>query len=100
MGLGAATPGVGTVTFSKDSVDIEVFSVDWTKALEPGETILSCAFTVQSGIALASSYFSGKISYGWISGGMLGSMYVVEATATTSLGLTYQKDLIIDVRYN
>jgi len=100
MGLGVATPGVGTVTFYKDSVDVEVFAVDWTEALETDETIASCAFTLQTGITLDSSYFSGKISYAWISGGALGSLYVAEATVTTSLGLIYQKDLIIDVRYS
>jgi hypothetical protein len=100
MPLGTTTPGVGTVTFYKDPVDVEVFSVDWTEALESGETISSCAFTLQSGITLVRSYASGKISYGWISGGTLGTLYVAEATVTTSLGLTYQKDLIIDVRYN
>ena len=62
------------------------YSVSWVDWLESGETISNSAWTVPDGLTKVSDTDSGGVATVWLSGGVLGTLYTVTNTITTSTG--------------
>jgi hypothetical protein len=72
---------------SKDPDSILDYSVDWTDWAQPGETITTTTFTVESGganLTLANPGSLTNIATVTISGGDVGNIYVIKNTIVTN----------------
>jgi hypothetical protein len=71
---------------NKDPDDILDYSIDWTRLLDPGDTIASVTWIVPSGLTGGAELITGAITTVWLSGGTTGRTYDVTARVTTSGG--------------
>lgn len=60
------------------------YGLDWTAWLASGETISTSVWSVTDGITLASTLVSGNITSVFASGGVVGRVYTLSNTITTS----------------
>ena len=63
------------------------YSIDWSAALTPGETISTSTWAPPGGIVLGNTAVSGgTISVVWLSEGEMGARYRIVNTITTTAG--------------
>jgi hypothetical protein len=60
------------------------YSEDWTAWLAPGETITTASWVVARGMELAEMSHTDKITTAWLTGGKIGTTYLVSCTITTN----------------
>lgn len=62
------------------------FTLDFTNALDPGDTIASVSWTADAGLTLTSPTFTGARATAWLQGGAANTWYAVRAAVTTAAG--------------
>lgn len=72
--------------FTKDPKSILKYTLDWTDALTPGDTINSVTFTTSSGLTVASQTYTDDTATAILSGGAENSDYDVECLINTAAG--------------
>jgi hypothetical protein len=87
------------MVFEKGPEAVLDYYVDWSPALQAGETLASSTWSLASGLTEVKSYITGKKAYCWISGGTVGTSYVCTNTVVTSLGRQYVEQFKIEVKY-
>jgi hypothetical protein len=85
-------------TAEKDPDDVDVFTLDWTKVLDSGETITDHTVTAPDGLTLAASEVSGAQVRAKLSGGTAGQKYVVAYRIVTSAGRQLDESARITVK--
>lgn len=91
----------------KDPEAVLEYTVDWDDlALESGETISTSAWAVSPaespGLEVASSPSPSNTdgtATAWVTGGVVGHVYRLVNTITTSLGRTYEQSIVIRVEH-
>jgi hypothetical protein len=77
----------------KDKDETRAFTIDWSKALATGDTISGApAWTLPGGIASAQQSNTTTTSTIWISGGTVGTRYIVKCRITTTLSLSHAEE--------
>lgn len=87
---------VKCTVFQKDPLANKPYNIDWRKVLQTGEKIATSGWS-GDGLTVGTSWFTGSISYAFLSGGTAGTTYVPKSTITTSLGRTYAREIVIEV---
>lgn len=83
--------------FTKDPDATLDYEVDWTDWLN-GDTITASAFTVPTGITLATQLHTDSKAVVWLSGGTVGSKYDVVNRITTAGGRTDDRTIRIVIQ--
>lgn len=76
------------------------FTIEWSADLPTGVTIASCVWVPDAGLTEDSKSVSGTTSTIVISGGVAGTVYEVQATATGSDGEEYEQYFYLTVQKN
>ncbi|MDR5765061.1 hypothetical protein [Caballeronia sp. LZ028] len=84
-------------SFIKDPQAFLDFNWDWSAWLGDGETITDTSITPDAGITVNSSSIVGGVVAAWLSGGVLGEVYVIACTIITSAGRTETRRIQIAV---
>jgi hypothetical protein len=77
--------------FLKDADEVLDYQVDWSNWLAAGETITTSTWVVPSGLTAGTDSHSTTTATQWISGGTVGTKYVVANTIMTSAGRTGER---------
>lgn len=88
-------------TFTQQPSEILDYDLDFREWIPSGDTIVSVAATSDAGITLGSTIIDPttlKIVKQWVSGGVTGTVYKIEVTATTAGGRVKQVEFKIRVR--
>lgn len=87
-------------SFSKDPQAVLDYAVDWSKwlAVTDGEAISTSVFTVPSGIVKDLESNTTTKGVVWLSGGTVGTDYLVVHRITTNQGRTNDFSFTIKVR--
>ncbi|AQG98363.1 hypothetical protein A9R05_05635 [Burkholderia sp. KK1] len=85
-------------SFTKDPQAVLDFNWDWSGWLAANETITEQTVTPAAGIVVDSSSIQGKVVAAWISGGAVGTTYIVACTITTSAARTETRRIQIAVQ--
>ncbi|MFE3229352.1 hypothetical protein [Nocardia sp. NPDC059228] len=72
--------------FDKSPTDIEPWTFDWSPDLASGETITASSFLTIPGLTLSSATHTATTASIWVSGGTLGTTYLVTNRIATSTG--------------
>ena len=83
--------------FQKDPDAVLDYTYDWTRWLQPGETISSHSIIVPAGITLGSSATGDGLVTAWLSGGVNGATYMVTCRITTNQGRTDDRSIWLSV---
>jgi hypothetical protein len=83
---------------SKDPDDIIDYQIDFTNWLADGDTISSSTVSAPAGITLVSSSNNTTAIAARLSGGTLGTTYVVPCQATLADGQKITHTLVADIR--
>ncbi|MEU6582805.1 hypothetical protein [Nocardia sp. NPDC046763] len=81
-----ATPAQLYDGFIKSPTDIDPWTFDWSEELASGETITASSFIVISGLTLTSAAHTATTATILVSGGTLGTTYLVTNRVATSTG--------------
>ena len=87
--------------FNKDPDEIRKFSINWSPALDEGDTISASSWVFPTGIAAPltpAASFDNTTTTVWINSGSTAGDYLLENTITTADGETMQGHLLIRVR--
>lgn len=76
---------------AKDPSDIMDYEADWSALLRTSETIATSAFTMPTGLTMASESNTTTTSTVWIGAGSTVGSYEVACTITTNQGRTLQR---------
>jgi hypothetical protein len=83
--------------WKKDPSDVLDYEVNWSRWLQPGETLVSRTVTVDTGITVDSSVLgSDKVTI-WLSGGTVGTSYRIACRVTTNQFRTAERTFRIQV---
>lgn len=86
-------------TFYKDPDAVKDYDVDWGAGwLVDDDTISASTWTVPTGITKASDSHTDTRAKVWISGGTVGSSYVLTNRVTTTQGRTDDRSITIKIR--
>lgn len=83
--------------FTKHPSTTSFVTTDWSDDLRPGETLVSVAWTVASGLTKVAEPLTGVVSTLWFSGGTDGNAYECTGLATYSSGRTEVWTIMIEV---
>lgn len=85
--------------FTKQPTEVLDYDIDYTSALDSGDTIAAQTVTADTGITVDTSLIVGGVKVKiWLSGGTTGNTYKVTATITTAGGRVRQDEIKIKVR--
>jgi len=84
-------------TLLKDPHAVLDYGFDWSEWLATGETISSSAWTIPTGIIKDSDTNTTTTTTAWLSGGTVGTTYLVVNRITTSAGRTEDRSVYIRV---
>lgn len=87
----------------KDPNDVCDYQFDWSRRLEPGETIASSTFTVDQGSVVVDTTtnpptIDGALTTFWLSGGTDRETCVITNRIVTSEGRTYDDSARLRIR--
>lgn len=88
----------GPVTRTIDPDENKDWKFDWTDRLEATETISSHTVLVGTGLTLGTHANTTKTVVVWLSAGVASSVVKVTCRVVTSLGRTYEDDIVISVQ--
>lgn len=73
---------------AKDPNDILDYQVDWSRRLDPGDTIATAAFslTTAAGLTISSSSKTDTTATVWLTGGTASSTGVIQCRVVTTAG--------------
>lgn len=85
----------------KDPDAVLDYSVDWTEALEDGESLLAAEWIVHpedaGGLAILSEATAGTLRSATVSGGRPGDLYRLTNRVTTDQGRTHDRSFLIRI---
>ena len=82
----------------KDPDEVLDYQIDWSKRLDPGDTILSSIWIVPTGITKNSDSFADTATLIWLSAGVLDQNYVLTNRVTTVGARTMDQSVEIKIR--
>jgi hypothetical protein len=82
----------------KDPEAILDYTIDWSEWLPEGDTLAAATWTVPAGLTLDSQSNTEALATGWLSGGLLGSTYVVTCHITTAAGRQDDRSLRVRIQ--
>ena len=85
-----------STNFKKDPDAILDYINDWSDWLD-GDTISTSTWTAEEGITVVSSTESNTTSTVWLSGGSVGTMYLVTNRIVTTAGRTDDRSIHIRI---
>ncbi len=80
---------------TKDPDAVLDYTLDWSRELVGGDTIIAAVFTPDTGITIDSDSFTDSTTTVWLSGGEDGTTYEVSVHITTAAGR--QDDRVIEI---
>lgn len=86
------------VATPKDPAAKEVYTIDWTQILAPGDTISTSTWTPQSPLVQSGAAINGLKTSVYISGGVSGTTYSLVNQITTANGVIDQRTISIPVQ--
>jgi hypothetical protein len=86
------------VATPKDPAAKEVYTIDWTAILAPGDTISVSTWTPQAPLMQSGAAISGLKTSVYISGGVAGTTYTLVNQITTANGVIDQRTISIPVQ--
>ncbi len=78
-------------TFIKDPDATLDYAFDWSEWLQESETISTYTLTVESGITKEGDNEADGIVTVWLSGGTIGTTYIITCKVTTNLSRTDER---------
>ena len=92
------TDGGGALYAEQWSGSFLDYTLDWSDALEDGDSIAQSEWTHEPGIIVARKSFTDTGATSWISGGLAGVSYLVRNTITTGTGRQDSRSFRVFVR--
>lgn len=83
--------------FTKDPDAVLPYVFDWTDWLASGETISSATMTVETGLTKDSETNTTTTHTVWVSGGTIGTRYLLTSRVTTNLGKTDDRSALVRI---
>lgn len=83
--------------FDKAPTDIDDWTFDWTGDLVTGETITASQFFTTPGLSLSSPSATAHTATIWVSGGTLGTTYLVTNRIATSGGRQFDWSFTVTI---
>lgn len=85
----------------KDPEEVLDYPSSWSKLLGDTDELADVVYSLPdtpTGLTIASSSYEATVSTVWLSGGTLGSQYLVDILATTAQGRTFNRTVAIRIR--
>lgn len=87
-----------TVKWVQDPEAVLDYTLDWTKLMVVGDTIIGVTFTPDAGLINLSQNFASMRVTVWLQGGTAGTVYNVACHITTSAGRQLVRTFQISVK--
>lgn len=87
-----------TVKFVQDPEAVLDYTLDWTKLMVVGDTIIAVTFTPDPGLTKLSQNFSALTVTVWLQDGTAGTVYNVSSHITTAAGRQLIRTFQISVK--
>lgn len=85
-------------SFDHDPAATETLSIDWTRDLETGESIITSTWTIDAGVTQVTSGAAAGVTSVTIQGGVDGTTYNAKNTIVTSIGNTWSRTIFIQTQ--
>ncbi len=85
------------MTWRKDPGATLDYTIDWSRWIQPGETITTATATASNGATVDSTAIAGANVTAWISGGTAGKSTILRVEITTDQGRTDARQIRIEI---
>lgn len=84
--------------FDKDPSAVRDYTGNWRLWLAPGDSIVSSTVVAETGLTVDSESNTADTTTVWLSGGTLGSQYLVTTHVVTAGGREDDRSILIDIK--
>lgn len=86
-------------TFNKQPAEVLDYDIDYSSALDTGDTIVAHTVTAETGITVDTSVIVGGVYVKiWLSGGTNGATYKITLTVTTAAGRVREDEIKLKIK--
>ncbi|MEV6258093.1 hypothetical protein AB0L97_33045 [Nocardia sp. NPDC051911] len=83
--------------FEKDPDATQDWLFDWSAFLTVGETLTTSVYLARAGVTITPAATVGAVTRVWVTGGVLGEVYVITNRITTSDGRTEDRSFTVTI---